>query len=70
MGDHVKPLHLVTAVLTLFAAMWAMIEVHAASPHSAAVHRNEIELLRELMQTEHEALRREIQSIKELVNTQ
>lgn len=63
-----KPAHLILAtvvtIVSLGGTMWGMVRVHGAAPHADAVHRNEIALLREIIQSEHAGLRREIESLR------
>jgi len=60
----IHPLHLVLATLSLIGAAWGMVGVHAAHPHEGSVTREEWLLLRDLIQSEHAAIRREIQRLE------
>lgn len=60
-------LAVIPAILLCGGVMWTMIEVHASAPHAGAVHRNEIELLRDVMSSEHRSLQQQIQDLKALV---
>jgi hypothetical protein len=66
-----RAVHLVfaTAAIILGGAgsMWGMIRVHAESPHVGAMPRSEIELLKELMSSEHESIRRELTAMRQAI---
>lgn len=54
-------------VLGLLGITWGMVVVGTARPHPESITRAEMALIQELIRSENAAMRREIQSLQELI---
>ena len=56
-------------ILVSCAGMWGMISVHEQRPHPNSVTRHEIEMLKDMIQSQHTTIQNEVQSLRRFVES-